>query len=78
MALLIVQNPRLQTGQGVQPCHGSNFPARQHKVAQADLGIHMTLDETLVNALVAAAQQHHAIGLSAAHYQALVQDLAHR
>ena len=48
----------LQPGDRIQQGHGGDFTAREHKIAQADLHIHMRVDESLVNAFIAATQQH--------------------
>ena len=78
MALLVLQHTWLQTCHRIQPSHGGQFTARQDKVAQADLQVHMGVDEALVHAFIAAAQQHRAWGGGSLQHQRLVQSLTHR
>ena len=60
VAVLVVQHARLQAGNGIKQCNGGYFAARQHKVAQADLGINASVDKTLVYAFVAPTYQNSA------------------
>ena len=63
MAAFVVEHAWLQTGYRIKQCHGGDFTARQHKVAHADLHIHMGVDEALVNTFIAATQQHGALAV---------------
>jgi hypothetical protein len=54
----IVQDPRLQAGHGVDQGQRRQLAPRQDVIAQADFFVHMGINESLVNPLVAAAHQH--------------------
>ncbi|MNS78737.1 hypothetical protein D3C72_1123670 [compost metagenome] len=58
MAGLVAQHARLQSGHGIEQRHGRDLAARQHEVAEADLVGDARVDEALVDAFVASADQH--------------------
>ena len=53
-----------------------DFTAGQHKVAQAELHIHVGINETLVNALVPTADEHRASRVCRGLHSSVVQGLA--
>ena len=57
---------------------GGDFTAGQHKVTQADLLVHMLIDETLVHPFVATAQQHSSQAIGPGLYCSMVQLLPNR
>lgn len=59
----VIEHAGLQPRDGIQQGHGSDLAARQYEVAQAQLVRDMGIDEALVQALVAAAQQDCALPL---------------
>ena len=66
----------LQARHGVQQRQRSDLAAREHEVAQADLHIHLGVDEALVYALVTPAQQNGAAADGPLRHRAMVQALA--
>jgi cellulose synthase/poly-beta-1,6-N-acetylglucosamine synthase-like glycosyltransferase len=44
----------------IQQSHGGDFTAREHKVAQTDLLIHILVNKALVHAFITPTQQHSA------------------
>lgn len=57
VGLGIAQHAGLQAGHAVEQRHRGQFPAGQDEIAQAQLQVDVAVDEALVDALVAAAQQ---------------------
>ena len=57
VAVFIGQHTRLQASYSVQQRHRGNFTPRKHEVPEADLDIHVSINETLVNPLVPATEQ---------------------
>ncbi len=70
--LLVAQHAGHQARDGVQQGQRRQFPAGQHEVAQAQLDVHMAVDDALVQALVAAAQQRRAGAVGPLAHQRLV------
>jgi hypothetical protein len=75
VAVSITQNVRLQACDCIEQDHGGQLAARQHEVADADLHIHMGIDETLIHALIAATYQHGTVSAGHVLHHAMVQAL---
>mgnify|MGYP006293098841 CR=1 FL=1 len=78
MALRVAQDTGLQSSHGIDQSQGRYFPAREYKIAQADLLIDMQVNETLINALVSSSQQDRPRPLAVALHHGLVESLADR
>ena len=52
-----------QTANGVGDCHGSQFSAGKHKIADGNLLIHALVNKPLVNALIVTADQNQVVQL---------------
>ena len=78
VAALVVQHTGLQSGHRIQQGHRGNLAARQHKVTQADLHIHVRINEALVNALVAATYQHSPRAVRPGLHRSMVKPLTQR
>ena len=76
VAALVVEHAGLQAGDRVDQGHGGDFATREHKVTQTDLAVHMRVNETLVHAFVATADQHRTARSRPAFHGAVVQSLA--
>ena len=72
------KHSRLQPGNRVEQRHGRDFAAGQHQIAQADLRIHMCINETLVDAFVPAANQNRTGTCGPPLYRCMVQNDANR
>ena len=75
---LLTQNARLQSGNRIKKRHGRDFPAGQHQIAQADLRVHMGINETLVDAFVPAANQNRTGTCRPPLHRCMVQNRANR
>ena len=68
-----VQRARQLAHDRVEQHHRRQFPARQHEVAERELFIDLAVDQALIHAFVAAAQQHQARFGRKFHHHRLIQ-----
>ena len=78
MAFGVRQHPGLKASHGIQQGHRRDFAARQHKIPQADLFVHLVVNKSLVNTFIATAHQNRAIASRPTLNRSMVQGLTDR